>query len=145
MQLLRALSPATVIATDVAADKLELAKEAGADHTLPADQDPAERIRQLSGGRGAALVLDCVGADATMGLAAAAAQVDSDVTIIGLAGGTLPVRFGALPWEAAVTMPYWGHPQRADRGGRPRPGRQDPATCRDLPARRRLGGVSASS
>lgn len=108
VQLLRALSPAMVIATDVSADKLALAKEAGADHGLPADQDVAGQVRELTGGRGAALVLDCVGSDKTMGLAAAAAQVDSDVTIIGLAGGTLPVRFGGLPWEAAVTMPYWG-------------------------------------
>jgi propanol-preferring alcohol dehydrogenase len=53
-------------------------------------------------------VLDCVGSDATMATAAAAASVESDITIVGLAGGALPVRFGGLAWEAAVAMPYWG-------------------------------------
>jgi propanol-preferring alcohol dehydrogenase len=34
--------------------------------------------------------------------------MDADVTIVGLAGGTLPFTMGALPWDASLTMPYWG-------------------------------------
>lgn len=34
--------------------------------------------------------------------------VEGDVTIVGLGGGTLPVGFGALPYEVSVTSPYWG-------------------------------------
>jgi propanol-preferring alcohol dehydrogenase len=127
VQLLKALSAADVIAVDVAADKLDLAAGAGADHCVPAGEGAAERIRALTGGLGAALVLDCVGADATMATAAAAAAVESDVTVVGLAGGTLPVGFGAVPFEAAVSIPYWGtRPELAEvvalaRAGRIRP------------------------
>ncbi|MTE17928.1 alcohol dehydrogenase catalytic domain-containing protein [Streptomyces sp. TRM43335] len=108
VQLLKALSPAEVVAVDVAEDKLDLAAEAGADHRVPAGEGAAERIRSITDGLGATLVLDCVGADATMATAAAAAAVESDVTVVGLAGGTLPVRFGAVPFEASVAIPYWG-------------------------------------
>lgn len=108
VQILRALSPATVVAIDVAPDKLKLAKEAGADHVLTAGKDNAVQIRELTAGHGAKLVLDYVGSDDTVATAAAAAAVESDVTLIGLAGGKLPVGFGALAWEVTVTVPYWG-------------------------------------
>ncbi|GAA1911874.1 NAD(P)-dependent alcohol dehydrogenase [Streptomyces sodiiphilus] len=108
VQLLKALSPAEVVAVDLDTAKLDLAAESGADHCVLAGDDAADRVRRLSGGLGAALVLDCVGADVTMATAAAAASVESDITVVGLAGGTLPVRFGAVPWEASVSMPYWG-------------------------------------
>lgn len=108
VQLLRALSPTTVVAVDVAAAKLRLAEEAGAHHTLLAGEETGSEIRNLTGGLGATLVVDCVGADATMTTAAAAAAVESDVAVVGLAGGTLPVRFGALAWDASARIPYWG-------------------------------------
>ena len=108
VQLLRELSPATIIAVDVAADKLRLAEAAGADHALLADDEAAAEIRKLTAGHGATLVVDCVGADATMATAAAVAAVESDVAVVGLAGGTLPLRYGTLPWDASVRIPYWG-------------------------------------
>jgi alcohol dehydrogenase, propanol-preferring len=40
--------------------------------------------------------------------AAAVASVEADITIVGIGGGSLPVRFGLLPYEASVTTPYWG-------------------------------------
>ncbi|WP_031510226.1 NAD(P)-dependent alcohol dehydrogenase [Streptomyces megasporus] len=127
VQLLKALGPADVIAVDTASDKLDLAAGAGADHCVPAGEDAAERIRDLTDGLGASLVLDCVGADATMATAAGAAAAESDITVVGLAGGTLPFRYGTLPWEAAVTIPYWGtRPELAEvvalaQAGRIRP------------------------
>jgi propanol-preferring alcohol dehydrogenase len=36
------------------------------------------------------------------------AGVESDVTIVGIGGGALPVGFGVLPYDAAVRVPYWG-------------------------------------
>jgi threonine dehydrogenase-like Zn-dependent dehydrogenase len=40
--------------------------------------------------------------------AAAVASVEADITIVGIGGGSLPVGFGLLPYEASVTTPYWG-------------------------------------
>ncbi len=30
------------------------------------------------------------------------------MVLVGIGGGTLPVGFGALPFEVAVRAPYWG-------------------------------------
>ena len=69
VQILRALSPAQVIAVDTSAEKLALAREVGADATVEPGEDAAAQIRELTGGRGAELVLDDVGADETLALA----------------------------------------------------------------------------
>lgn len=108
VQILRAMSATTVIAVDVDESKLRLAREVGAHHTVPSDESAAAAIRDLTGGQGATLVLDCVGAQPTLDLAAAAVAVNGAVTIVGLAGGTLPVGFGRVPFEVPVKIPYWG-------------------------------------
>jgi alcohol dehydrogenase, propanol-preferring len=35
-------------------------------------------------------------------------RTGGDVSIVGLAGGALPVGFGTLPMEARVCVPFWG-------------------------------------
>jgi propanol-preferring alcohol dehydrogenase len=49
-----------------------------------------------------------VGADATLAMGAAAARQMGDLTIVGIAGGTLPVSFFSLPYETSVQTTYWG-------------------------------------
>lgn len=108
VQLLRALSSARIVAVDLDDSKLALAREVGADETVRSGENATEEVRELTRGLGAELVLDFVGAEATLAFAAAVAQVEGDIAIVGLAGGTLPVAFGRVPWEAAVVIPYWG-------------------------------------
>jgi propanol-preferring alcohol dehydrogenase len=108
VQILRALSPARVIAVDASHEKLALAREIGADETVEAGEGAAERIRELTGGRGAELVLDDVGADDTLALAGAITRFEAHLTVVGLAGGKLQFAFGALPFESQLTIPYWG-------------------------------------
>ncbi|NED16259.1 NAD(P)-dependent alcohol dehydrogenase [Streptomyces sp. SID9124] len=108
IQLLRALTSARVIALDVNEDKLALARTVGAHETVLSDAHAADRIRELTGGVGAQVVLDFVGAPPTVATAGAAAAIDSDVTIVGIGGGALPVGFGVLPFNTTVTAPYWG-------------------------------------
>jgi len=50
VQLVRAMSPAQVIALDVDAGKLELAKQVGATHAVQSGDTAAEEIRELTGG-----------------------------------------------------------------------------------------------
>ena len=109
IQILKALSGATVIVLDVNDAKLELAKQVGADVTLLSDADAAGRIRELTGGLGADAVFDFVGADPTIATAVAVAAIDADVTIVGIGGGTATVGFGAIAYDAAVRVPYWGY------------------------------------
>lgn len=108
VQILRALSPARVIAVDSSSEKLRLAAEVGAEETLEPGEGAAEAIRELTGGLGAELVLDNVGADETIALGAAVARFESHLTVVGLAGGAFQFGFGALPFEAQLTIPYWG-------------------------------------
>jgi propanol-preferring alcohol dehydrogenase len=108
VQILRALSPARVIAVDTSAEKLALAREVGADETVEPGEGAAGRIRELTGGRGAELVLDNVGADETLALASAITRFEGHLTVVGLAGGKLEFAFGALPFESQLTIPYWG-------------------------------------
>ncbi|MFB7763256.1 MULTISPECIES: NAD(P)-dependent alcohol dehydrogenase [Streptomyces] len=108
IQLLRALSPARVVALDVAQEKLELAREVGAHEALLSDERAAERVRELTGGLGAQAVFDFVGAQPTVTAAGAMAAVEADVTIVGIAGGALPVGIGSTAFEVTVSAPYWG-------------------------------------
>lgn len=108
VQILKTTTAARVIAVDKRAAALALARDCGADLTVTADDAPAEEIRAATGGRGADVVLDFVGSDTTMALAAAAARTVGDITIVGIAGGTLALSFFAVPYEASVQTTYWG-------------------------------------
>ncbi len=108
VQILRAVSSAQIIAVDLDETKLGLAREVGADLTVLSSDTAAAEIRELTHGHGAPVVLDFVGAESTMQLSAAVSQPDGEITIVGLAGGVLPFQFGVLPWDCAITVPYWG-------------------------------------
>ncbi|MFJ5612703.1 NAD(P)-dependent alcohol dehydrogenase [Streptomyces sp. NPDC093221] len=108
VQLLRVLSPARVIALDVSDEKLELARAVGAHETVLSDADAADRVRALTDGVGAQAVFDFVGAAPTVASATACAAVESDVTIVGIGGGSATVGFGTIAYDAAVRAPYWG-------------------------------------
>lgn len=108
IQILKALSPATVVAVDISEEKLGLARDVGADHVLLSDESAASAIREITAGRGADAVFDFVGAQPTVELAGKTIAVEGDVVIVGIGGGALPVGFGAIPYDATVRAPYWG-------------------------------------
>ena len=108
VQLLKALGPARVVAVDRRDEALELATHAGADVALQATGLTPGALRRAAGGRGAALVLDCVGSDETLSLAAGAVAPGGHVSVLGLAGGTFPMRFGGVPLETSVVFSNWG-------------------------------------
>ncbi|MCG3005545.1 hypothetical protein KZ291_33750, partial [Escherichia coli] len=53
-------------------------------------------------------MFDFVGANPTMALAQSVAALDSDVTIVGIGGGSMSLGFGSIAYDAAVRIPYWG-------------------------------------
>ena len=61
IQVLAALSAATVIVVDRSPEALEFAKTIGADHGVVADGSQVEAVKELTGGDGAEVVLDFVG------------------------------------------------------------------------------------
>jgi propanol-preferring alcohol dehydrogenase len=108
VQILAAVSPARVVAVDTSPARLELARQVGADATVPSGEDADEAVREATGGRGAELVLDLVGSDDTLVLAVACGRMEGDVTLVGLAGGTLPFSFFSQPYECSLATTYWG-------------------------------------
>jgi alcohol dehydrogenase, propanol-preferring len=108
VQILRALTSCRIVAVDRREQALEVAARDGADVTLASDGLTASETRRAAGGRGAALVIDCVGVEQTLELAAAVVAPGGHVSILGVGGGTFPMRFGAVPFETSVVMSNWG-------------------------------------
>jgi propanol-preferring alcohol dehydrogenase len=102
VQLLRALSPARIVAVDVRESSRALALRFGADAAVT----PAEARDALGGG--AAMVLDFVGSDETLALAAGTLEIGGQVALVGLGGGTFPMAFGTPPLEWSLRRPSWG-------------------------------------
>jgi alcohol dehydrogenase, propanol-preferring len=110
IQLLRVLAPVRIVAADVDEKKLQQAKALGADDTVN-NRDASEaaaRIRQITGPRGAGLVLDCIGVQPTLDLGAKLLGRNSVWTIVGLGGGRHEFRHGSTPYGTLMSIPYWG-------------------------------------
>jgi Zn-dependent alcohol dehydrogenases len=110
VQILAATAATRIIAVDLREEALRLARDIGAHETVRSDGDAAANIRALVGPPpgGADVVLDFVGAAATVDLARAVVTTGGDVAIVGLAGGAIPVGFGTVPFEARVSVTFWG-------------------------------------
>jgi propanol-preferring alcohol dehydrogenase len=70
--------------------------------------DAATEIRDLTAGRGADVVVDFVGVDATLALAAAVARPLGHLTLVGIGGGSLPFSFFSVGYEVSLATTYWG-------------------------------------
>ncbi|NUR76760.1 MAG: NAD(P)-dependent alcohol dehydrogenase [Thermoleophilia bacterium] len=107
VQLLRALSPARVVAIDLREASRALALRFGAHVALDArDLTPADLREELGGG--ATVVLDFVGNDETLALAAGTIEIGGHVALVGLGGGSFPMTFGSVPLEWSLRRPSWG-------------------------------------
>ena len=107
VQLLRALTSATVVAVERNPTRRAFAAELGADVVLDPDDDAAARIKAM-GAEGASLVLDLVGSDETLALAAAAAARLGKIVCVGAALGSYPFSLITVPFECVVQTTYAG-------------------------------------
>lgn len=107
VQLAR-LAGAAVVAVDRLPAKLDLARRLGAEHVLPAGPGLADAVRELTGGRGADVVIDLVGAAASLAQAGAMVAVNGVVSVVGVGSGRLAVGMHALPLGVRTDLPFWG-------------------------------------
>jgi NADPH:quinone reductase len=106
---------ATVIAAGGDDEKLRAVKAEGADYIVNYRTEPlAERVRELTGGRGADVSFDPVGGD-VFDAAIRSTAIDGRLLVVGFAGGRIPsapankILFGGL---SVVGAPYGGFTQR---------------------------------
>lgn len=106
VQFLKLMSATRVLAVDIAPRRLQLARELGADAAVPGDAHAAECIMDLTGGRGAEAIVDFVGTDATLALAARVSRPQGRIVLVGMEGGSLRVGWGtmATSCEFAISM-----------------------------------------
>jgi propanol-preferring alcohol dehydrogenase len=89
IQVLKALASATtVVALDTSEDKLKIAGRMGADEALLSGDDAIKRINDMTHGQGAEVVLDLVGVNPTLTMAAQVSRVLGHLTIVGLGNAT---------------------------------------------------------
>ena len=108
VQLVRELSPARIVAIDLREQARRIAREAGADVALDADGLGAADVRAQTGEAGAALVLDFVGSDTTLRLAASVIGIGGHVSIVGSGAESFPCATGTVPFEWSAGKPSWG-------------------------------------
>ncbi len=100
----RLFSPSLVVAIDLAATRLEAAKQFGADVVINnAEQDPIAAVRELTGGLGADVAIEAVGVPATFELAADLVRPVGRIANIGVHGKPATLHLERL-WDRDVTI-----------------------------------------
>ena len=98
IQFLKIQSDAKVIAADLSSDKLERALAVGADEVAsPTNLDGTFDA-----------IIDFVGAQSTLELAAKQVARQGLAVLVGIYGGKIPFGFGAVPHEARFMTSIWG-------------------------------------
>jgi propanol-preferring alcohol dehydrogenase len=98
VQFLKLLSPARVIAVDNADVRLQMATDLGADSAVVSDANAATKIKDITGGKGVEAVLDLVGTDQTLQLAAKITRPQGHISLVGMQGGSV-----SLGWNRMAT------------------------------------------
>lgn len=112
VQILAATTGARIIALDTDPAKVAAAEQHGAHLALLSDSGAATRILDETHGYGADVVIDFVGVQPTVDLAAAVVAPEGAVRLVGLGGGRVPLAAvgdgTALPWGVNVQRSYGG-------------------------------------
>jgi propanol-preferring alcohol dehydrogenase len=107
IQILRAVSSTTIVAVEKDERRRAFALELGADVALDPSDDAAAQIKAM-GRDGASLVLDLVGYDQTLALAAGAAADRGKIVCVGAGLGSYPFSIITVPWECVLQTTYSG-------------------------------------
>jgi alcohol dehydrogenase len=97
-------SPSHVVAIDVVPGRLDAAKQFGADIVVNSrEEDPGERVRELTGGLGADVAIEAVGVPETFELCAALVRPGGHVANVGVHGKPATLHLEDL-WIKNVTI-----------------------------------------
>jgi len=110
VKFLKILCGCEIIAVDISDEKLKIARNDGAEHTLSGrDPELKDKIMDLTGGKGVCAAFDFVGSDQTLAAAVAVTRSMGKVTQVGLAGGTANLKVLANSrFEVSFEATLWG-------------------------------------
>ncbi len=115
IQALRLAGCGKIIAMDVVPEKLDLARELGASHTVNSGKDDVmARVQGLTGGLGADLAVEAVGMPQTVEMAVRCVRKGGAVTLVGNVSPRVE-----LPLQVAVTRELTLHGSCASSGEYP--------------------------
>ncbi|MCA6095722.1 zinc-binding dehydrogenase [Streptomyces sp. SCA3-4] len=96
LQAARIAGAATIVAVDVSPEKEALARAAGATAFVVASEDTARTVRELTGGHGVDVAVECVGHAGTIRTAWSSTRRGGRTTVVGIGGRDQQVAFSAL-------------------------------------------------
>lgn len=108
IQFLRELCAAQIIAIARSETSLKTAQDLGAHLTVVSDEKAADKVKKATNGLGAMVIIDLVGNDATLAMAARMARKQGQIVVVGIGGGTFPFRYGALPFGCTLVSTLGG-------------------------------------
>ena len=113
IQILKAITPATVVVVELDEARRQFALDIGADLALHPDDDVNGQVRGLRK-EGASAIFDLVGTDATLALAASLASQRGRLILVGTALGSFSFNLLSLPWECRLHTTYAGEPRELE-------------------------------
>ncbi len=121
VQISRAFGASQIIAVDVRDDKLQAARSLGATDTVnSAREDVAQRIAELTGGRGVDVAFEALGRPETLGLAVNSVRAGGRAVAIGIPSGpgvTFPVEMSRLVRREVKLIGSYGARPTVDMPG----------------------------
>jgi propanol-preferring alcohol dehydrogenase len=108
IQFLRELCGAQIIAMARSEKSLKMAETLGAHLTITSDEQAVDELQKATSGLGAMVVIDFVGNDSTLAMAARMTRKQGQILVVGLGGGTLPFRPGSVPFGCSLVTTLGG-------------------------------------
>ena len=101
VQIAKVLSNAKIICADLTDEKLQKAKEMGADHTVNTkDSEALKNIMSICNGKGADSIIDFVNAPPTVKLDLSVVRKRGNIVLVGLFGGAVDLPLVSIPLKA---------------------------------------------
>lgn len=108
VQILAATTASRIIAVDTSPERLALAQRSGAHRGVVSGPDAATEVIEANDGRKPELVLDFVGIEATLSLAARLSRTRGRMVVVGISDSQIPFGFGRVAQECELVISMWG-------------------------------------
>ena len=109
VQIVKLFSPRKTAITGLYADqhRLQVARKIGVDYTFFSEENPEEKVKELTNGVGADVVIDCSGGEKAITQATRMVRIGEWITILGLWGHSIKVNMDNIPYNNLTVRGSW--------------------------------------